>query len=140
MAKVDFKDLERLAGKVDKLTGNAANQLSEASVKELATRLLQKVVDRTPVGKYPQGSGKTGGTLRRGWTVGEVAKTAGGWTVEVVNPVEYAQSVEFGHRTRNHKGWVPGRFMMALSEQELEKDTPRILENKLDRFLKGGFQ
>lgn len=140
MAKVDFKDLERLAGKVDKLTGNAANQLSEASVKELAARLLQKVVDRTPVGKYPQGSGKTGGTLRRGWTVGEVAKTTGGWTVEVVNPVEYAQSVEFGHRTRNHKGWVPGRFMMALSEQELEKDAPRILENKLDRFLKGGFQ
>ena len=28
--------------------------------------------------------------------------------------------LKFGHRTRNHKGWVQGRFMLTISEQELK--------------------
>ena len=43
----------------------------EACAKELAARLLAKVIKRTPVGQYPSGSGKVGGTLRRGWTAGK---------------------------------------------------------------------
>ena len=35
---------------------------------KLAARLLALVIPRTPVGQYPKGSGKKGGTLRRGWT------------------------------------------------------------------------
>lgn len=48
-----------------------------------------------------------------------------------MNPVEYASYVEYGHRTANHKGWVKGRFMMTISEQELEKIAPKVLENKI---------
>jgi len=78
--------------------------------------------------------------LRREWTVGEVVKTDNGYTIEVINPTEYASYVEFGHRTPNHKGWVEGRFMLTISEQELEADAPRILENKLMKFLGGVFK
>lgn len=42
------------------------------------------------------------------------------YVVEIVNPVEYASYVEFGHRTRNHKGGIAGRFMMTIAEQELQ--------------------
>jgi len=45
--------------------------------------------------------------------------------------------VEFGHRTINRVGWVDGRFMLTISEQELEADAPRILENKLKNFFEG---
>ncbi len=122
----------------------------EACAKELAARLLRMVVKRTPVGEYPKGSGKKGGTLRRGWT-GEKRSSAKGYAdslavhhfdgvyvVEIVNPVEYASYVEYGHRTADHKGWVKGRFMMAISEQELEKIAPKVLENKMKKYL-GGF-
>ena len=114
----------------------------ESCAKELAARLLRLVVKRTPVGQYPKGSGKKGGTLRRGWT-GEKRASAAGYAesikvnhfgdtyvVEIVNPVEYAAYVEYGHRTANHKGWVPGIFMMTISEQELEKIAPKVLENQ----------
>lgn len=84
-------------------------------------------------------TGKTGGTLRRGWTIGNVTKSADGYTVEIINPTEYASYVEFGHRTRGGKGFVNGKFMMTISEQELEADAPRILEQKLEQFLKGVF-
>lgn len=53
------------------------------------------------------------------------------YVIEIVNPVEYASYVEYGHRTANHKGWVKGQFMMTISEQELEKIAPKVLERKI---------
>ena len=100
-----------------------------------------------------------GGTLRRGWTskshkeaesgtgkssVSEGIAYAdslkinhyGGFLViEIINPVEYASYVEYGHRTRNHKGWVPGRFMLTISEQEMQGIAPKVLEAKIKKFL-----
>ena len=121
----------------------------EACAKELAARLLRMVVKRTPVGEYPKSSGKKGGTLRRGWT-GEKRSSAQNYAdsltvhhfgdtyvIEIVNPVEYASYVEYGHRTANHKGWVKGKFMMTISEQELEKIAPKVLENKIKKYLGG---
>lgn len=121
----------------------------ESCAKELAARLLRLVVKRTPVGQYPKGSGKKGGTLRRGWT-GEKRASAHGYAeslkvnhfgdtyvIEIVNPVEYASYVEYGHRTANHKGWVKGQFMMTISEQELSKIAPKVLENRIKKYLGG---
>ena len=114
-----------------------------ACAKELAARLLAKVIKRTPVGDYPNSSGKKGGTLRRGWTGGKTQSAVAyadsltihhfgdAYVIEIVNPVEYASYVEFGHRTSNHKGWVNGRFMLTISEQEIQNAAPAIIEKKL---------
>lgn len=97
-------------------------------------------------------SGKKGGTLRRGWTNGKRATPQGyaqamavnhfgsTYVIEIVNPVEYASYVEYGHRTANHKGWVKGRFMMTISEQELQSIAPQILERKIKRYLGGAMK
>ena len=93
-------------------------------------------------------SGYVGGTLRKGWTTTEVRKVDGGYQIEVINPTEYASYVEFGHRQKRgryvpalgkalSKTWVKGRFMLTISEQELEAMAPRILEKKLQKFLEG---
>lgn len=124
--------------------------------KELAARLLAKVIKRTPVGQYPKESGQKGGTLRRGWTTqasgsgAEGLKTRGTkqyvdtlkvnhfgdtYVIELTNPVQYANYVEFGHRKRGGKGWVEGKFFLTISEKELESDAPRILENKIRKKL-----
>lgn len=77
-------------------------------------------------------SSKKGGTLRdRGWHVGPVIKSGEAYSVEVFNSIEYASYVEFGHRTRNHKGWVPGQYMLTISEEEMKNDLERIIQNKL---------
>lgn len=119
----------------------------EACAKELAARLLRMVVKRTPVGQYPESSGKSGGTLRRGWT-GTKRSSAQSYAeslkvnhfgdtyvIEIVNPVEYASYVEYGHRTANHNGWVKGHFMMSISKQELERIAPRVLEKKIQQYF-----
>lgn len=139
-----FKELEKSLTKIQKDVDDFIVSLS----KEVAARLLSKVIRRTPVGQYKKGSGKVGGTLRRGWTSGkkradfiegiQVNKRGGIYEVVIKNSVEYASYIEFGHRTRNHKGWVPGRFMLTISEQELEGDLERIIQNKLQKFIGGG--
>ena len=145
---VDFRELQEFRRKMEaSLNDDQINDFIESCAKELAARLLAKVIKRTPVGQYPASTGKKGGTLRRGWTGGKIQ---GGkayadslrvnhygntYVIEVVSPVEYASYVEFGHRTRNHEGWVEGKFMLTISEQEVQGDAAKILENKLKRKL-----
>ena len=137
--KVDVKSLKQFQKKLEMLNDRQRQVWTEAAVKELAARLLRKAIKRTPVGIYPAETGKKGGTLRRGWTVGNVRKQGDTYTIEVINPVEYAPYVEFGHRTPNHQGWVEGKFMLTVSEQELQKEAPIILMARLEQFIGGAF-
>jgi hypothetical protein len=150
--KLNYEELKKLKEQI-MLFGDPTqiDQFLTSCAKELAARLLRKVIKRTPVGQYPKGSGKTGGTLRRGWTAGKssnaanyanslnVNKVGTDYVIEIINPVEYASYVEYGHRTRNHKGWVEGHFMLTISEDEIRNAAPKILEKKLKDYLKGCF-
>lgn len=150
---VNYDELEKFKQNVEKsLDADAIDAFIESCAKELAARLLAKVIKRTKVGVYPKESGKKGGTLKRGWTGGvhqsaasyaqslKVHHFGNHYVIEIINPVEYASYVEFGHRTRNHKGWVKGEFMLTISEQEIQADAPRVLENKLKKKLKECFK
>lgn len=151
----DFSQLQGLQKKMERMQRNDFEAFCKECAKELAARLLAKVIKRTVVGQYPAETGKKGGTLRRGWTAKteeeaiaggvpgakeyanalEVTKEGAVYTIEIINPVHYASYVEFGHRTRNHRGWVKGQFMLTISEQELETQSPKVLENKLKKYL-----
>lgn len=143
--KVDIQGLKKFQEELKKLQD--PDVFLQSCAKELAARLLAKVVKRTPVGDYTKESGMKGGTLRRGWT-GQKRSSASqyadslviqhvgdNYVIDIVNPVEYASYVEFGHRTANHKRWVKGQFMMTISEQELEVIAPKVLERKLKKYF-----
>ena len=151
--KLDYNELKMFKEQIEQISDPTEVDLFLTScAKELGARLLAKVIKRTPVGQYPKGSGKVGGTLRRGWTGGKnangsayanslpVNKVGNDYVIEIINPVEYASYVEFGHRTRNHKGWVEGHFMLTISEDEIRKSAPKILEKKLKKYLEGCFK
>ena len=175
----DFKEIEKLQKQINQLECDRDRFCRECA-NELAARLLAKVIKRTPVGKAPKlegpktvkikgvdGKSRTflsksgaimqkywagyqGGTLRRGWIVGEIQKVGDSYQVEVINPTEYASYVEYGHRQKPgryvpalgkslKKAWVPGKLMMTISEQQVKSATPAILEKKLAEYLKGAF-
>lgn len=143
---------------------------------DIAALLLRKVIKRTPVGNKPFGkdvkktvkvktskgtrsyltkegaileqywNGYVGGNLRRGWTVGEVVKTGNKYKVEVLNSVEYASYVEYGHRQepgryvpqigkKLKKAWVPGKFMLTISENEIRDNLESIIQKRLKVIL-----
>lgn len=128
--RVDLRQLKAFERKLAKLATADYEKFCEDCAKELAARLLGKVIRRTPVDE---------GTLRRGWTIGQIKKNGSIYEIEVINNTEYGQYVEFGHRTSNHQGWVPGRFMMTISADQLDQQAPAILEKKLMKMLKEAF-
>lgn len=143
----DFRQFKEFQEKLQKLEQSDFDAFCEASAKELAARLLAKVVKRTPTGKHALEEGKMGGTLKRGWSIGAMEKRGNMYCIEVINPTFYASYVEYGHRQqpgryvpaigkRLKEGWVKGKFMLTISEQELDSQAPSILEKKLTQFLK----
>lgn len=161
MGGFSFSGLKELQQQLNQLQQGDVQTFVNSCARELAARLLSAVIKRTLPGQYPKSSGKKGGTLRRGWTskTHEEAKSGSGKSsaqagkeyakslkinhfgnyvvIEIVNPVEYASYVEFGHRTANKKGWVRGKFMMAKSKDEIEKIAPNVLQAQIKKFLEG---
>ncbi len=153
-----YNDLKKLQSNIEKLK-KEQEQFLESCVKELAARLLRSVIKNTAPGQYPKKSGKKGGTLRRGWTSEtheeaasrtdngdltaaflnslEIKHSGNSYIIEIKNPVEYAPYVEYGHRTRGGKGFVPGKRMLTLAESELRRNSRAILEKKLKKWLGG---
>lgn len=177
---VDLSGLKQFQKNIDKVNANR-EKFFRAVAKELAARLLRKVIKRTPVGVNARDAGYNiseetydeywagynGGTLRRGWTAKSEAEAEnkGGssnvgafvnslnvshegnvFTITVGNPVHYASFVELGHRQtvgryvpaiekRLKKAWVPGQFMLKISEDELQSQTPAILARNIKKWL-----
>lgn len=164
--RADYEELKELQRNIESLTeALSMDQFCESCAKELAARLLALVIPKTPVGDYSGDSytcangqthkghkvkGKVGGTLRRGWGAAaaggakeyanslNITKSGNTYTIEIVNPVEYASYVEFGHRTVDG-GWVEGHYMLTISEEKLKSIAPQVLEKKLNDYLKGVF-
>lgn len=161
MAKLgnfDYSDFKKLANSFQKaLDERVIERWIKEFLLEMAFRAERKIKKRTPVGVYSNQvsfstkdgkevnfttrTSKTGGHLRRNWQVGSVVRQGNAYVVEIFNNVEYASWVEYGHRTKNHKGWVEGRFMATISMQEMERELPRFMERKqvelLNQILNG---
>lgn len=139
MGSFDYSEFKNMAKSFKKaLDKRVIERWIKEFLLEMAFRAERKIKKRTPVGVYPN---KTGGHLRRNWQVGNVVKQGNSYVVEVFNNVEYASYVEYGHRTRDHKSWVEGRFMATISMQEVERELPKFLERKqvelLNQILNG---
>ena len=102
MGKFSANDLKKLQKQLNQIKPNDIDAFIEQCAKELAARLLAKVIPRTPVGVYgksfvkdnegnkirykagknkgkiKRAAVKTGGTLRRGWTSKSHEEAAGG--------------------------------------------------------------
>lgn len=125
IGEFDFDDLKKLQQQLKQMKTQFPGFM-ESCIRELAARLLAKVVARTPVDT---------GELRRGWAIGAIQQTGSGYKVEIINPVEYSKYVEYGHRTRDHTGWVEGRFMLTISEQEIQQELPAFMDRKLQEWI-----
>lgn len=157
--RCDFKQMRDLQERVKKLAGNHFEAFCEECAEELAQRLLAKVTKRTPVGVYPPlyaepvkgyEPAQKGGELRRSWDIASIIKTGNVYEIIVYNSKFYASYVEFGHRQepgrfvpqiglKLKKSWVKGRFMLTISEQELQSQSPKIIQNKLKKYLVENF-
>ncbi|BFL06984.1 HK97 gp10 family phage protein [Thomasclavelia ramosa] len=97
----------------------------EKMVIQIAIDLQTAVQDATPVRTSH---------LQENWFVGDLVKRGNTYYIEVYNNVEYAEPVEYGHRTKNG-GFVEGAHMMEISIELLKIKLPQHLRNWLSNML-----
>lgn len=136
--KVGFMQLVQFQKKLQKLDKKIKNDVCKHVANGLAAKLLKQTKQKTPVGQYPKGTGKVGGTLKRGWKT-KGMKLPNGYKATVFNQVEYAPYVEFGHRiVKNGKtvGFVQGRHMLAKSREEIAKIADDYAQKTVQQMIK----
>lgn len=158
---VDYSQLEAFKKNVEKYKNEQVDQFIVSCSKRLAAELLAEVVKRTPVGDYSgeeydckqkistgnfhhkgHKAAKTGGTLRRSWSIGKIRRTGKTYEIDVINPIEYATYIEYGHRVKKKDGWgwAEEHRMLSVSVEVIEEAKQEILEKKLQKFLKEVFR
>ena len=128
--EIDVKNFVDYKDKLQDLNAKLDDVFSEA-LYEIAGRMLRLAKKNTPTGVYPKGSGKTGGSLRRAWYITDITKTQDGYLIELKNDTAYASFVEYGHRTRDHKKWVDGKFMLTIAENKVKAKVDEIVKRHL---------
>lgn len=89
---------------------------------------------------------RSGGDLRRNWFAIPARRSGNRYEAAVHNNTYYAYYVEYGHRQhvgqfvpvlgkRLKKPWVPGRFMLRRSHEEVQGKAAAYLERQLHSFL-----
>lgn len=97
----------------------------EQMVIQVANDLKDATADITPVDTSH---------LQENWFVGELVKRGNDYYIEVYNNVEYAEPVEYGHRTKKGE-FVEGAHMMELSVELLKIQLPSYLRDWLSDFI-----
>lgn len=122
----DFSDFVALRDRLERLKNIDFDAFCMQVTQEITQTFQKKVVARTPGGKT--------GALKNNW-VTDIKKEGSVYTIEVINPLEYAEYVEFGHRKRNNKGWVKGKFMLTITERDIQRNLDAFIKEKLEAFL-----
>ena len=151
-------DLDELWNFRDKLTVATFEKHMKNMTRELAYILLQMIKKHTPV--------KTG-KLQSGWDNTEnlsytIIQTKTGFKVELVNKVDYATYVNYGHRSKNQYGgpytvtkrtvalddrwgqtateyYVYGHFFLEKGVLDSEQKMEHVLNKHLNRWWKECF-
>jgi len=138
--KVDTHELDNLADQIYKLSSNELDDLYVQLVKDLASKVIEKVMRTTPertgtlksgYGAGPDKNGDPGGL-----TTLEVGRRGNDYYIYVYNNVYYAEYVDWGHRTRDHNGWVQGKYYFLIPAMEVEYQAPSYVEKRIEEKLR----
>ncbi len=139
--QVDFTELVALRDKIQNLQ-NVIDDFCIQVTQEISQDFVDAVIERTPGGQT--------GALKNNW-VSNIIKEGDIYKIEVINPLEYAEFVEFGHRQqpgryvkaigkRLKKSWVEGKLMLTVTERDLQRNLDKIIREKVNAFIMEALQ
>lgn len=145
---VDTREWKSFQEKLEKMSQDSSNDSLESFLRcfivNMAERTIAKTKRRTPVGT-PESTGipnYVGGSLRRSWELGDVKGEGKNISIEILNGMEYATEVEYGHRIMGgaghsiEVGWKDGRFMLTISVNEIRNQIPARFAVEWSNFCK----
>lgn len=124
--KCEYDDAMRFQANLERFQDRELDALARRICNTIAETLVSDVKKNTPV---------VTGNLRRSWQQSAVTKSGAHWAVTVYNTADYAIYVEYGHRTRNHKSWVEGQFMLTNAKKRLDRKARIIIAEEVKKKL-----
>ena len=118
----EISGIDELINQIERTRINFPRDLQKL-IEKHGGKLLRDTKMKTPVDT---------GQLRRSW---ELEKED--LYIRLYNNVEYAQFIEWGHRTKGGKSYVEGVYMLKTSFEKTKKNFEEDLENL---FKKYGFK
>ncbi len=136
---VNVSQLKNFSQRLESLTGEEKDKFIADTCNEIGNRVLAKTIKNTRERIYqkpePKGYKRTQNFLR-GWAQKPVNKKGSKFVSEVFNDVGYSTYLEYGHRTRDHKGWVEGKFMLTDATFDvIHQDNPEMAK-KLKQYVR----
>jgi len=132
--KIDISEIIALRDRIQKLLDIDLDAYCSAVTKDVASKLFDNVIERTP---------RKTNKLAESWTTTDIQKIGDTYHIEVINPLEYAEYVDaqtpgkyveaIGKRLK--KGWVEGKFMLTIAERDLQRNLDEIIRQKLEALL-----
>ncbi len=124
--------------------GADLDESARRTLERMNAKGMETTTKNTPVGQYPAGSGKQGGTLRRGWHNGGTHKVGNGHESRYYNNVYYGPYVNDGHRLVNRRGetvgYVEGQRFLERGQDAAKEAAPAIFSEEIQRVKsKGGW-
>lgn len=116
---VEIEGFKEQAEKLGKIPQGLDDAL-EKFLNDVGNDWLEETVANTPVDS---------GELQRSMVFEGVEKVNNGFEIAVSNNLEYAEHVEYGHRTRGGKGYVEGFRMMRDGQKNAQETISKELGN-----------
>lgn len=124
----EFNEMHKLKANLIEL--NKTSHIIHMKVaKRVAQLAIRKVKKMTPVDR---------GDLRNNWKY-DVIKKGDTFIIVIYNQLEYASFVEKGHRiviAGKTVGWVEGRFMLKLTEDEMKRIAPNMWKREVEKEMR----
>lgn len=125
--KVDTKQLDAFAEKLKKASNTVQQDVVNKALNDITAEVLNRTIKQTP---------RDTSNLVRGWTASDkVDQKSNTFSKTIYNPVEYGVFVEYGHRTRDHRGWVPGFFMLTRAIEDVDKRKDQIISDVINKYF-----
>ena len=119
---MNIEGLNELIRSLDESSENYEKEARKA-LNQIGMRLKAKVQLKTPIDS---------GVLKKSWKYKTINKNEGILSTNI----KYAPYVEYGHRTRGGKGFVDGRYMLAKSVEEIERELDKQLSTIIENLWK----
>ncbi len=70
-------------------------------------------------------------------TINSIRREGNNLAIDIYNGADYASYVESGHVTVGRNSWVPGRFMLRLSMEQIEREMPARFQAAFKAWVAG---
>lgn len=125
--KINYEDIKKFEKQVINKKNELNKFLNDLTLKSAMT-FFREIVNNTPI---------VTGVLRNGWYLSEegVISVGNEYSIDIINNVEYATYVNYGHRLKNGE-WLEGQHFI----EKAEILTKHVIEENIREEIKKYFK